>query len=425
MRKFFKIYAALFFMVGVCYGHNPISSVDQTDVKLTTVRPEGAHDHLLSVTLGLASNFSEPSSSSSNPYGNYFRNGIELAAQNRSKDLAKAGLHLSFEEFDYGTNQLRVLEAAKNAEKSAVLAVIGYNFSSHALMAAPLHQNAKFPMITPSATANRLGKMGAFVHQGCFDNDFMGNTLARVAREKLKAQKAAIIVAADCAYCQDLARSFEDRFTTSGGKVVVRSEILETDRDFTSSIYLLKKNEVDIILVPNQELNSARVISAVLKAGISKPFLGGDGWGNVGEEFFSVLGGQKLEGYSVSHWHPKMKDKISTQFYRQFTSKFKNPPNDTAVLAYDTTMLTIEALLIMKKKIADQWVKLGKEQKRLEMEKALSGIKTFQGVTGQYFSQEKSAPEKSLVLLKAKTQGFEVLEQIHPHHESESQTGRR
>ncbi len=354
------------------------------------------------VRIGLASNFSEPSSSSSNPYGDYFRNGVRLALDHAQASLKKRGLTIALEEFDYGTAQIRVRDAATRAAASNVIGVLGYNFSSHALLAAPIHQAAKLPMLTPSATADRISRMGPFVHVACFDNGFMGGTLARVAKGRLKAKRAAVVVAADCAYCQDLARAFEGEFTRDGGTVTVRSEVLESDKDFSTTIDQLKKAQFDVVLIPNQELNSARIISSLLQGGIHKPFLGGDGWGNVGNEFFAVLGDQNLEGFSVSHWHPDVAASRSRRFVHDYKECFKKMPNDTSVLAYDATLLLVDALLSAK------------TLTREGLDAALGEIRQFEGITGAFRFRPGEAPAKSMVLLSANKRRFKVVDTIAP-----------
>jgi branched-chain amino acid transport system substrate-binding protein len=354
------------------------------------------------VRIGLASNFSEPSSSSSNPYGDYFRNGVRLALDHAQLRLDKRGLTISLEEFDYGTAQIRVRDAATRAAASKVIGVLGYNFSSHALLAAPLHQTAKLPMLTPSATADRISRMGAFVHVACFDNSFIGSALARVARGRLKAKRAAVVVAADCAYCQDLARAFEAEFTRDGGTVAVRSEVLDSDKDFGPTLEQLKAAQFDVVLVPNQELNSARIISALIQSGIHKPFLGGDGWGNVGDEFFAVLGDQNLEGFSVSHWHPDVAAPRSRRFVHDYIARFRKQPNDTSVLAYDATLLLVEAILSAKSRT------------REGLDAALTAIRQFEGVTGSFRFRTGEAPAKNMVLLSANKRRFKVVDTIAP-----------
>lgn len=354
------------------------------------------------VTIGLASNFSEVSSSSSNPFGGYFRDGVTLALEKAKPLLDKKGISLKVQEFDYGVSDAKVLEAAQKAVASNAVAILGYNFSSHALLAAPIHQKAGLPMLTPSATANRIGSLGSFVHQGCFDNDFMGETLARVAIRRLKAKSAAIVVAADCAYCTDLARAFETEFKKAGGTIAVSVPLLQDEKNLQPVVEQLKNKKFDVVLVPNQELSSARIVSAILNAGINKPFLGGDGWGNVGQEFFGILKNQKLTGYSVSHWHPDVTSKLSKEFVASYKSEFGKMPNDTSVLAYDSASLLVDVIL------------RSQSLTRKGIEDAFNKTKTFSGVTGKFVFQPKRAPLKSLVLLEANSSKFKVLEIIDP-----------
>jgi branched-chain amino acid transport system substrate-binding protein len=354
------------------------------------------------IVVGLASNFSEVSSSSSNPFSGSFKNGVTFAIENAKAKLQKKGVNLKTLEFDYGNSDSRVLEVAKKAVASSAVAVVGYNFSSHALLAAPIHQQAGLAFVTPSATANRIGSLGPFVHQACFDNAFMGETLAKIALTKLKAKKAAVVAAADCAYCTDLAQAFETEFKKGGGVISVNAPILQSDTEFGSVYEKLKDQSYDVILVPNQELLSARVISTLSGKGILKPFLGGDGWGNVGEEFFGILNGKQLTGYSVSHWHPEEKSAMSRKFSAGYTKKFGKSPDDTSVLSYDAMSLLIEAILQTK------------DYSRAGIEKSLNSLKQFYGVTGKFIFQNKRAPKKSLVLLSANNSKFKVLERVEP-----------
>ncbi len=357
--------------------------------------------YAVEVPIGIASNFSEVSLSTSNPYGDYFRKGVELAVQDSSEALSKKKIQIKFTEFDYGTNQVKVMEAARKAVASDVIAVLGYNFSSHALLAGPIHQTAKLPMITPSATANRIDDIGSYVHMASFTNSFMGQGLANFALTELKAKSAAIVVNAECAYCNDLALAFENQFRSKGGTLTYQIQTLENDKDFSSPIAQLKKRPVDVILVPNYELPSTRIVAALKDAGIDGPFLGGDGWGDVGEEFYKVLGKRTVKAFSVSHWHPDLKTKRSLDFKKKFFKKYKVEPNDTAVLAYDSMKLLIQAILDSKSYTRDA------------INDSIARIKEYSGVTGEFrYPNAASAPSKSMVLLTAGPTRFQIYKVI-------------
>ena len=354
------------------------------------------------VNIGLASNFSEVSTGSSNPYGGYFKDGVILALKKSAAQLRQKGIIVSLQYFDYGNSDIKVLSATKKAIDSDVVAVLGYNYSSNALLAAPLHQQAKLPMLTPSASATRLGTMGRYIHMACFDNDFMGESLAKIARNKLKATRAILLPAANCAYCSDLADSFEKAFHAQGGVTVANIPVLLEDKDFSDAIRRVKENEFDVVLIPNQELTSARMIAALSRAGIKKPFLGADGWGNVGQEFFEILSGVKFTGYSVSHWHPELRTKESIKFTNDYKKEFGKIPNDTSVLSYDAMLLLVQAILHAK------------TYDRNGIEDALNSLKVFDGVTGHFQMTANRAPQKSLLLLKADEGQFSIAEQINP-----------
>ena len=327
---------------------------------------------------------------------------MDLALHDAREKLSRKDLKIVLKEFDYGNTDAKVIEAAKKASESDVVGVLGYNFSSHALLAAPIHQKAGLPMLTPSATANRIGTLGAFVHQGCFDNAFMGEALAGIALGRLKAKRAVIIAAVDCAYCTDLSKAFEFAFAKGGGIVSASIPVLQEDKNFEAAYEKIKNVSYDIVVIPNQELLSGRILSFLADKGIQKPMLGGDGWGNVGEELFGILKSKQIVGYSVSHWHPQEPSVSSKKFVKDYKEKYGKEPNDTSVLAYDSMSLLVEAVVTAKS--------ISKEG----VEDALAGVKNFSGVTGKFIFSPGLAPRKSLVLLFTEGTAFKVLGRIEP-----------
>ena len=348
------------------------------------------------VNIGLASNFSELSTVTFNPFGGYFRDAIQLAVMEREDELKKKGIELKLKEFDYGADDRKVIETAKATVESDVSVVIGYNYSSSALIAAPIYVKSKLPMISPSASANRLGTFGGHIHLGSFNNQFMAESLARLAKEKLKFRKALLIPAVDCAYCVDLSQSFEKQFTLLGGEIVKSAPILQDDKDFSGLIKSIRNEDFDFVFLPNQELTSARLISSFVNEGIKKPFLGADGWGNEGKEFFSVLKGKNFVGYSVTHWHPKLNTVLSKRFVNSYLKTFKKLPNDTSVLAYDSMNLLIDVIIG------------NPDRSRSGLEKALKRIQSYKGITGNYQYEPHKAPKKDLLILKTKDSQFEI-----------------
>lgn len=357
------------------------------------------------VEIGVASNFSELSTLTFNPFGGYFRDAIDLAIQDNQDFLNKKNITIKLKEFDYGINDLKIIGEVKKVKMSEIIGLIGYNYSSSALMAAPLHVKEKIPMLTPSATANRLGEFGKYVHLGSFNNEFMAKTLARIAVQVLKGKRVLVITAVNCAYCVDLSDAFGREIKKMGGEVSNRISVLQEDQNFKSILKEVKKSTFDLVLIPNQELTAARLISTLVEAGINKPFLGADGWGNEGSEFFRVLKGKKFTGYSVTHWHPELNTKKSKKFVQAYLKKFQKLPNDTSVLAYDSMSMLINA------------IGNAKSLSREGLENSLNLMTTYNGVTGQFFLSANKAPLKDILVLKTTDSGFAIHQILPPERD--------
>jgi branched-chain amino acid transport system substrate-binding protein len=354
------------------------------------------------VRVALASNYSELSTVSFNPFGGYFKDAIDLAVSDNKKLLTKAGIELDLVPYDYGTNDVNVIKKAKEVSASNALAVIGYNYSAPALLSAPIHTEEKIPVIYPSASANRLSTFGKYIHLGSFSNQFMVEALAKAVTKVLKKKNILILTAANCAYCMDLTNSFSTEIKKYGGEVVKTISVLQEETDFTKIAEEAKTIKFDAVFVPTQELTAARLISALTEAGITKPFLGADGWGNEGSEFFRVLKGKKFTGYSVTHWHPKLNTTKSKKFVADYLKRFNKLPNDTSVLAYDSMTLLIQAIVKTK------------PLTRESLEKTLSSIGTLDGVTGRSYWEPHQAPRKNILVLKTTDSGFAINQIIAP-----------
>jgi branched-chain amino acid transport system substrate-binding protein len=324
------------------------------------------------VTVGIAANFSAMSDSTSNPYANYFRDAIHMALAENKALLASKGITVHLKEFDYGDDKLKVIETANAAVKSDALAVLGYIYSSDALLAGPILNKNGLLLLTPTATADRLETIGRFVRRTCFDDSYQGKILAEYAWKTQKVRSIGIIYAADCAYCNSLRTAFKERFERLGGKIVVEQTVLSNDADFSEAVAALKGKSLDAVFVPNYERVAATIISQLLDAGVNpRLWLGGDGWGNSVDLFYRIVGSRKFTAYAISHWHAQLKTPQSKLFTSEFVRRYGKPPVDTAVLAYDAARLLIQGLTSAKK------------LDRLGLIEAVEQVRTFEGVTGK------------------------------------------
>ncbi len=348
-----------------------------------------ASANVQTITVGHAANFSDVSTSAINPYNKSVTNGLETAIEEFDKNLKAKGLEIKIQNFDYGNKDISALAVAREIVASPVVATVGFYESGQALLAAPELEKAGVPLLSPVASATRLFTIGRYFHPMSFSNQDMGFALADLAKRKLKAKSVLVIDAVDCAYCTDLANAVESK-AKSIGLETKRVGVLNGEPDFEKVDLAVKENKFDAIIVPNHELTSAKVISHLLKLGVSVPFLGGDGWGNAdGSGFFQVVTDQKFVGYSIGHWHPDMATPLGQKFIERWKKKFGQMPSTDSAMAYDSMRRLITAIL------------KSKTINRQSIQSALEKTKVYDGATGKIQVSRGSAPRKALILLKS------------------------
>src|SRR5687768_15278725 len=77
--------------------------------------------------------------------------------------------------------------------RNRVVAVLGEVSSSRSLAAAPVCQQNRIPMISPSSTNPRVTQVGDYIFRVCFIDPFQGSVMARFAANTLKVKDVAIL----------------------------------------------------------------------------------------------------------------------------------------------------------------------------------------------------------------------------------------
>src|SRR6186713_884177 len=79
----------------------------------------------------------------------------------------------------------------KLISRDGVVAILGEVASSRSLEAAPICQQSKIPMISPSSTNPKVTETGDYIFRVCFTDILQGKILANFAGQKLQAKKVA------------------------------------------------------------------------------------------------------------------------------------------------------------------------------------------------------------------------------------------
>ncbi len=315
----------------------------------------------------------------------FFR-AVDLAVEQLNGKGGIDGHHIELIKLDNQSTPLGSRQAALQAVKLGVTAVIGSSWSSHSLAMAPVLQKAGIPMISPISTSPKLSLMGNYIFRVCFTNPFQGKVMAQFAKKDLQAKTAAVVTNIDNDYSIGLAKNFIEFATRLGIRVLWKGQYTEKDIDFSNLCKKILPLNPDIIFVPGYERDSGFFIRQARMMGIKSIFLGGDGWSGRMFDF----GKESIDGsFFSTHWHSGVISKKSIQLQKDYKNKFHEPPFSDQALAHDAVMLLADA--ITRAKSLD----------RSKIRDAIAATKDFEGITGLISFDENGDPfNKDAVIMK-------------------------
>ena len=328
-------------------------------------------------------------------------NGIKMAADEIN---AAGGINGKQVELLVQDDRSDASEAAtivtKFVTQDQVNAVIGEVASSRSIAAAPIAQNAKIPMLTPSSTNPEVTKKGDFIFRSCFIDPYQGAAIAQFAAKTLGAKTAAIMVDRKNDYSTGLEKVITETFTKLGGKMVATQSYQEGDQDFNAQLTSLKGSNPEVIFVPGYYNDVGLIAKQARDKGITVPLVGGDGWDS--EQLYKI-GGTALNGsYFTNHYSPYDTDPKVQKFVKDYKARYNSTPDALAATAYDAANIMFDA------------IKRSKSLSGPDIRDALQATNAFPGVTGTVtFNQNRDAV-KPIVMIEIKDGGtYAVRERVN------------
>jgi branched-chain amino acid transport system substrate-binding protein len=290
----------------------------------------------------------------------------------------------------------------KLISSDGVVAMLGEVASSRSLEAAPICQQNKIPMISPSSTNPKVTQVGDFIFRVCFLDSFQGGkVLAGFANNTLKARSVAVLKDVKSDYSVGLAKFFEDGFTAGSERnIIVEQNYSGGDKDFNAQLTSIKAANPDAIFVPGYYTEVGLIAIQARQLGITVPIFGGDGWES---PVLVSIGGAALEGdYFSTHFSPDDVSPTAQDFVKHFKEKFGTAPDSMSALGYDSAMILADA---MKRAGTTDGVKV---------RDALAAEKDFHGVSGNITIDPDRNASKSAVIVVIKDGEFKYVETISP-----------
>ena len=327
-------------------------------------------------------------------------NGIKLAADevNAAGGINGKQIELLVQDDRSDANEAATI-VTKFVTQDQVHAILGEVASSRSIAAAPIAQNAKIPMLTPSSTNPEVTRKGDYIFRSCFIDPVQGAAIAQFAAKSLAAKNAAIMVDRKNDYSTGLEKVIKETFEKMGGKIVATQSYQEGDQDFNAQLTSLKGSNPEVIFVPGYYNDVGLIAKQAREKGITVPLVGGDGWDSV--QLYAI-GGSALNGsYFTNHYSPYDTDPKVQKFVNDYKSRYGTVPDALAATAYDAARIMFDA------------IKRSKSLNGSDIRDALAATKDYPGVTGTVTFNENRDAVKPIVMIEIKDGGtYAVKERV-------------
>lgn len=282
-----------------------------------------------------------------------------------------------------------------------VVAVLGEVASGRSLEAAPICQENKIPMISPSSTNPKVTQTGDYIFRVCFTDPFQGKLLAEFAKKTLKAKRIAMLNDVAAPYSVGLAQYFKEPFVADGGEIVAEQKYSGGDKDFKAQLTAIKADNPDAIFVPGYYTEVGLIVLQARQLGITVPIFGGDGWE---APQLAETAGSALDGtYYSTHYSPEDTSPLVQNFVKAFRERYNGEtPDAMAALGYDSAMVLADA------------IKRAGTTDSAKLRDAIAATKDLPCVTGKLTLDADRDPTKSAVIVTYKDSKLKYVETISP-----------
>lgn len=317
------------------------------------------------------------------------RSGAELAVSEINAEGGIDGRPLELVVRDDGARADRAVRIATEFyENRDLVAVVGHLTSGATLAAAPVYNGGSRPLvaISPSASNPRIRDAGPYTFRVCPHDLTHGERLADFARNRLGADRAAILYRNDD-YGRGVRTAFATSFRSLGGEVVTEDPYLPEIPSFEPYISRLRAlGDVDVLMVAGTAEGAERILSSVESVGVETTVMGGDGVVGI-EESGAPAGGV----YVSSAYLADRPGARNARFVADFRSRFGGRiPDHRAAGAYDAVHLLARVLRVRgvdREAVREGLARVGTEEP------------AFPGVTGTIaFDDRGEVPEKDVVI---------------------------
>ncbi|MFP6639499.1 MAG: ABC transporter substrate-binding protein [Myxococcota bacterium] len=327
--------------------------------------------------------------------------GAQLAVEqaNRSRGLLGRELELVLTD---GESQTQVVSARTQqllSDHPGVTALLGLSDTGMVLAAAPAAAADSRVFMTSGATSPRLpAQVPEYLFLACFGDNVQAAAAAEWAFARRSARTASILYNQDMEYTRLLQGYFARRWAELGG---TSRAVPFTPGHLDQAIADLP--EADIIYFAGGPGDAAEGVSALRKAGLTVPIVGGDGL-DIGEDWRHVSGASQI--YFTTHAYLGIDNTapIVVGFREDYEAAYPGEsPTAFSALGYDAANLLMAAI-----------AEAGRADPAAVLD-ALPRLQNFVGVTGSIqYENGSRIPTKPVTLVEVQAGELRLVEEFIP-----------
>jgi len=286
--------------------------------------------------------------------------------------------------------------ARKLIEQDGVKAVVAGSYSMPSRAIAPLFNDEKIPLVAAYAVHPDVTSGGKFSY--CFRNGFLGTVEGKAAGfacvNLLKGKNIAVLTS-DNDFGKEMAAGFKAYMESpagKGAKVVSYQTYPMSEKDYKPYLSKIKGMNPDIIFSGGYYFQSGPMVKQAREMGITAQFVGEEGADS--PEFVKIAGAASEGFVIVTNLNRDDARPVVKTFLKEYADQFKISPDMVGASAYDAFMIICDG------------IKRANSLDGAAMQKAIAGVKNYNGLTGMIRGFEKGEVVKDVQVQVVKNGEF-------------------
>jgi branched-chain amino acid transport system substrate-binding protein len=275
-------------------------------------------------------------------FGKTVLNGAQLSLDDFLLDNPKMAVRLIPED-SQAKPAVAVSAFQKLIDADGVNVVIGSLTSSATLAMAPIAQQRKVLLISPTSSNPKLSDAGPFFFRVWPSDSFDGRVAAEYCFSNLGFRKAGIIYLNND-YALGLKNVFANTFSQIGGGVTFTDSYLENTTDFRTLLTKASQEGLDVLYLPGHPRGIGTILKQARELDVNITF-----FSNVAAEDkeFITIAGDAADGlyFTAPAFNMETESSSTTKlFIQHYKERFSDTPDIHAVKGYEAMSVLLTAM---------------------------------------------------------------------------------